>query len=173
MWSLTNMATTADILGSRRNGKVPARWFKHYQRLCAERDRLLARDGSAPECSLTKLDDLTEAASDESQRCLSLLEASATQATIIEVLEAIRRIERGAYGFCELTGGPIEPERLKAIPWTRFSLAGQAEMEKYGWVRKHALPSLELLSESALVDTEDSETEEPNNSGKGAGDLSQ
>src|SRR6267154_2495900 len=153
------MATTADILGSNRKGKIPSRWSKHYQQLCAERDRLLARDGSTPECSLTKLDDLTEAASDESQRCLSLLEVSATQATIIEVVEAIRRIESGTYGCCELTGEPIEAKRLRAIPWTRFSLAGQTEMEKYGWVRKHALPSLESLSEPALVDAEDSETE--------------
>ena len=164
------MATTADILGSHRNGKVPSRWSKHYERLCAERERLLARDGSAPECSLTKLDDLTEAASDESQRCLSLLEASATQATIVEVLGAIRRIERGDYGRCELTGEPIEAERLKAIPWTRFSLAGQTEMEKYGWVRRHALPSLESVSEPAVVDTEGSETEESNKRVNGAGD---
>src|ERR1700746_982758 len=146
------MATTADILGSHRNGKVPARWSKHYERLCAERDRLLARDGSAPECSLAKLDDLTEAGSDESPRCLSLLEASTTQATIVEVIEAIRRIERGNYGRCELTGEPIEAERLMAIPWTRFSLAGQTEMEKYGWVRRHALPSLESVSEPAVAE---------------------
>ena len=166
------MATTADILGSSRIGKIPARWSKHYEQLCAERDRLLARDGSTPECSLTKLDDLTEAASDESQRCLSLLEASVTQATIIEVVEAIRRIERGTYGSCELTGEPIEAERLKAIPWTRFSLAGQTEMEKYGWVRKHALPSLESLSEAAVVDEEESEKEEPIKNGNGSGDES-
>ena len=167
------MATTADILGSHRNRKVPARWFKHYERLCAERDRLLTRDGCAPECSPAKLDDLAEAASDESQRCLSLLEASATQATIIEVVEAIRRIEHGTYGCCELTGEPIEAERLRAIPWTRFSLAGQTEMEKYGWVRKHALPSLESLSEPAVVDAEDSKTEEPNKNGAGSMDHSE
>src|SRR5229473_1612223 len=167
------MATTADILGSQRNGKVPARWSKHYERLCAERDRLLARDGSAPECSLAKLDDLSEAASDESQRCLSLLEASATQATIVEVIEAIRRIESGTYGCCEMTGEPIEAERLRAIPWTRFSLAGQTEMEKGGWVRKHALPSLELLSEPAVVDEEESEKDEPNKSGNGSRDQSE
>jgi RNA polymerase-binding transcription factor DksA len=167
------MATTADILGSHRNGKAPARWSKHYERLCAERDRLLARDGSAPECSLAKLDDLAEAASDESQRCLSLLEASATQASIVEVLEAIRRIERGIYGRCELTGEPIEAERLRAIPWTRFSLAGQTEMEKYGWVRRHALPPIELFSEPALADAEESEMEAPIKNGNGSGDQSE
>src|SRR6266702_3981308 len=167
------MATTADILGSSRIGKIPARWSKHYEQLCAQRDRLLARDGSTPECSLTKLDDLTEAASDESQRCLSLLEASVTQATIIEVVEAIRRIERGTYGCCELTGDPIEAERLKAIPWTRFSLSGQSEMERSGWVRRHAIPSLESFTEAVSNDAEDSETEEPAKSGNGPAERSE
>jgi RNA polymerase-binding transcription factor DksA len=114
------------------------------------------------ETSRTKLDDLGEAASEESQRCLSLLEASATQATLVELVEALRRIERGTYGCCELTGEPIEAERLQAIPWTRYSLSGQSEMERAGWGRKHALPSLESLREAAPVDAEESETEEPN-----------
>ena len=167
------MSTSADILGTPRNGKIPARWSKHYERLCAERDRLLARDSSPPECSLSKLDDLTDAASDEAQTCLSLLEASATQATVLEVIQALHRIEHGTYGCCELTGEPIEAERLRAIPWTRFSLAGQTEMEKYGWVRKHALPSLELVNEPVLVDAEDSETDEPKKNSNGSGDRSE
>ncbi|HWW00538.1 MAG TPA: TraR/DksA C4-type zinc finger protein [Candidatus Acidoferrum sp.] len=154
------MATTADILGSRRTGKIPARWSEHYQQLCAERDRLLARDCSAPETSRTKLDDLGEAASEESQTSLSLLEAGANQQSIVEVLEALRRIEQGTYGRCEMTGEPIEAKRLRAIPWTRYSLPGQSELEKAGWGRKHALPRLESLSEPSLVGAEESGTEE-------------
>ena len=165
------MATATDILGVYQNGKIPARWSKHYLRLCAERDRLSARDCCAPGTSPSKLDDLTDSASDESEANLSLVALSATKDTIFEVLAAIRRIECGTYGVCELTGKPIEAQRLRAIPWTRFSLAGQTEMEKYGWVRKHALPSLESVSEPALVDVEDSDTDEPKKNGRGSGDL--
>src|SRR5262249_30513793 len=118
------MATAADILGVHRQTKVPARWGSHYQRLCDERDRLMARDCSACETSRVKLDDLTEAASEESQRSIALVAASATQNTIFEILAAIRRIERGTYGLCEITGEPIEAERLRAIPWTRYSFRG-------------------------------------------------
>jgi RNA polymerase-binding transcription factor DksA len=152
------MATTADILGSHRRDKIPARWSEHYKRLCAERDRLLARNCSAPETSRAKLDDLGEAASEESQTSLSLLEAGANQQSIAEVVEAIRRIEQGTYGRCEMTGGMIEAERLRAIPWTRYSLPGQAELEKAGLGRNHALPRLESLIE--LGPTEGQEEDE-------------
>jgi len=46
-------------------------------------------------------------------------------------------------------------------------------MEKYGWVRKHALPSLELVNEPVLVDAEDSETDEPKKNSNGSGDRSE
>src|SRR5213082_2549401 len=99
------MATSADILGSSaRPLKVPARWARHYERLRAERDKLLSRDSAAAESFQPKLDDLADAASQESQRSLSLMSATATYEMIKEVLDALRRIERGSYGVCEITG---------------------------------------------------------------------
>ena len=136
------MATAVDILGVQRNGKIPARWARQYQRLCSERDRLCAREFGSPEASPIKLDDLTDAASDETAADLSFVAACATKDTIFEVLAAIQRIERGTYGTCELTGLPIEAERLRAIPWARYSLEGQRELENTGEVRKHGLPKL-------------------------------
>ena len=155
----SHMATAADILGLNRKIKIPARWAKHYEQLCTERDKLLARDRSAPEFPTVKLDDLTEAASEESQRSLSLVAATATQATISEVLAALNRIERGTYGVCEMTGQPIESERLEVIPWTRYSLSGQHELEKAGLNSKRALPSLASLSDAETHGEEDSEAE--------------
>src|SRR5436190_715748 len=126
------MATAADILGVGQRLKIPTRWSKHYQRLCEERDRQIARDCSMGETPWVNRDDEADAASDESQRSLSLVAASATQSTIFEVLAAIRRIERGTYGMCEITGEPIEADRLTAIPWTRYSFHGQNDLEKNG-----------------------------------------
>jgi RNA polymerase-binding transcription factor DksA len=151
------MATAADILGLNRKVKIPTRWAKHYEQLCAERDKLLARDCSSPEFPSVKLDDLTDAASEESQRSLSLVAATATQATIFEVLAALNRIERGTYGVCELTGAPIESERLEVIPWTRYSLTGQHELEKAGLDRKRALPGLASLSDSEVQGEDETE----------------
>ena len=153
--------TAADILGLNRKAKIPSRWLKHYQELCAERDRLRQRDLSAAEASTVKLDDISDAAADESQRGLSYVTGSATQDIIFEVVAAIQRIEGGTYGICELTGEPIEAERLRAIPWARYSFAGQHQVERSESLRRIALPSLELLNGA------DAEVEERESEGQG------
>lgn len=43
---------------------------------------------------------------------------------IVEIENALGRIERGVYGICEETDEPIEIERLRALPWTRLSIEG-------------------------------------------------
>ncbi|MDR2432640.1 MAG: TraR/DksA C4-type zinc finger protein [Puniceicoccales bacterium] len=52
------------------------------------------------------------------------------QEALTEVEEAIQRIYDGTYGICELTGKPIEPQRLLAVPFARFSIEGQMAKEK-------------------------------------------
>lgn len=46
------------------------------------------------------------------------------QFQLAEVEKALGRMEEGSYGVCEITGESIEPERLKAIPWTSCSIEG-------------------------------------------------
>ena len=48
---------------------------------------------------------------------------------LLEIESALARIERGVYGVCEETDEQIEPERLRALPWTRLSIEG-AEMRE-------------------------------------------
>jgi DnaK suppressor protein len=43
---------------------------------------------------------------------------------LVEIEGALARIENGTFGICEETEEPIEPERLRAIPWTRLSIEG-------------------------------------------------
>jgi len=133
------MANKADILGSNRKSTSFVRWAEHFQALCAERDKLMARDCSVCGISRAKLDDLADATAEESRGSLSLVAVSATQGTIFEVLAAIRRIEQGTYGICEVTGEPIEAERLMAIPWARYSARGQKELERGARGRRSAL----------------------------------
>ncbi|HTT65870.1 MAG TPA: TraR/DksA family transcriptional regulator [Bryobacteraceae bacterium] len=42
-----------------------------------------------------------------------------------EVQEALRRIDRGAYGVCCECEEPISAKRLDAVPWARFCVACQ------------------------------------------------
>lgn len=43
---------------------------------------------------------------------------------LFEIDSALGRIENGSFGICEETEEAIEPERLRAIPWTRLSIEG-------------------------------------------------
>lgn len=155
---LKSMATAADILGTKTRTKVPTRWAGHYEQLCAERDKLIERDFTSTAGFQPKLDDLADAASEETQRSISLVAAAATNGMIVEVLEAIRRIEQGTYGICEITGEPISLERLHSVPWARYSLQGQQQIEQGGWARRTGLPSLQGLTVTDL--DEESEAEE-------------
>jgi DnaK suppressor protein len=43
---------------------------------------------------------------------------------LMEIESALARIENGSFGVCEETEEMIEPDRLRAIPWTRLSIEG-------------------------------------------------
>jgi DnaK suppressor protein len=55
---------------------------------------------------------------------------------ILEIEQALARIENGTYGICEETEEPIEIDRLFAVPWTRLSIEG-AEIQE-AMLRKFA-----------------------------------
>jgi RNA polymerase-binding transcription factor DksA len=63
----------------------------------------------------------------ERERDLSLLEDIETE--ISDVERALVHLNQGTYGYCEACGQPIPPERLEAMPATRFCLQHQAEAE--------------------------------------------
>jgi hypothetical protein len=86
------MATIADILGSNHRHTIPSRWADHYERLCDERDRLVARDCSTPEDSSTKTEELADAGAAETLQDMTLVTAAATKEVLHEVLDALRRI---------------------------------------------------------------------------------
>jgi len=49
---------------------------------------------------------------------------------LLEIDDALRRIDNGTYGICEGRGEPIPKERLKAIPWARYCVACATLLEK-------------------------------------------
>jgi RNA polymerase-binding transcription factor DksA len=55
---------------------------------------------------------------------------SSEQDVLYEIDEALRRIEAGTYGICEATNQPIEYERLKVLPFARYCVAAQTELER-------------------------------------------
>ena len=57
------------------------------------------------------------------------IRSSRIRLQLLEVEQALARIQRGEFGICEETGEPIESARLLALPYTRLSLEG-AEMRE-------------------------------------------
>lgn len=48
---------------------------------------------------------------------------------LVDVEDALERIENGTYGYCEMTGQPIGIERLKVLPAARLCIAAQLKTE--------------------------------------------
>jgi len=51
--------------------------------------------------------------------------AEADRTVLSQVRDALQRIDDGTFGTCSVDGGPIEPARLEAIPWTPYCLKHQ------------------------------------------------
>lgn len=94
-------------------------------RIRGERSSLLG-DNLAAE----KDPSLSDQGSENFEQVFALSLASSEQDTLFEIEDALRRIEEGTFGICEMTGEPIEKARLEALPYTRYSVKAQSELEK-------------------------------------------
>ena len=45
---------------------------------------------------------------------------------------ALRRLDEGTYGICAVCGGPINPERLRALPYATTCVKCQRQQEQAG-----------------------------------------
>ena len=146
-----NTASVDDILGFgsgisavtskpiRDPKKVPKQWQSYYNALMKLRKSLKgalgerssetigasARD-STGELSLNSSDAGTETF----DRDVALSMVANEQEALNEIEDAIDRIFDGSFGICQETEKPIKKNRLKAVPFTRFSLEGQDLFEK-------------------------------------------
>jgi DnaK suppressor protein len=68
---------------------------------------------------------MADLGTDAMEREQSFLLASKLRRTLAEIDEALRRVKEGGFGDCELCGKPIEPKRLRALPYARHCLACQ------------------------------------------------
>jgi RNA polymerase-binding transcription factor DksA len=71
-----------------------------------------------------------DAGSDAYDRDFALSLLSQEQDALYEIDEALKRVELGTYGKCEMSGKPIPRARLEAIPFARFTVECQSQLEK-------------------------------------------
>src|SRR5436190_24348774 len=131
-------ANLCDIIGQPAvHEAVPSAWRHHHARLLQLRELLiedrdeLEKNTHAENSSFTV--PMEEAATDCFDRHLALSLLALEQNAVEEIDAALQRMREGRYGVCELTGKVIPRQRLEALPWARYTVEAQAEMEQCGY----------------------------------------
>ena len=146
-------ASIADLLGGSnpfRKGEgfvdeskqVPEKFRRYYRLLVDMRDALhkglafhseeaLKKSGKDDAGDLSGYSQhLADAGTDTADRDFALSLISNEQEALKEIADAIERMKKGTYGTCEITNKAIPAARLIAVPFTRYSLEGQKELER-------------------------------------------
>ena len=167
-------ATAAAILGggmstgpkaASKARAIDPEWERYRQILLDLREQLVRQMNGLAKESAEQLPGysmhMADSGTDNFDRDFALSLLSSDQDAIYEIDEALKRIERGSYGTCELTGKPIPKARLDAIPWARFTVEAQGQLERDGALRHRRLGSLGTLDAGAPAEIEeDDEVEE-------------
>ena len=98
-----------------------------------------------------------DAGSDAYDRDFALSLLSQEQDALYEIDQALKRIELGTYGVCEMSAKHIPRTRLEAIPFARFTVECQSQLEKQN---KMSRVRQSVTSLFGLTDDEGGEGEE-------------
>lgn len=165
------LTTAAAILGKAAENTAPnpavpikPEWIKYQRILLDLRDRLLNQMSGLAKESAEEINSyslhMADSGTDNFDRDFALSLLSSDQDAIYEIDEALKRIQKGTYGICELTGRPIPRARLEAIPWTRFTVEAQSQLEKEGALRQRRLGTLGTVDSTGQVEVEEEEEAE-------------
>ena len=113
---------------------IPAKKLEEYRRALEARIAELDRSAAAAEREArtlgTKTADAMDQAALEYEKQAALHKASVDRQLRKNVMQALERIRQGTYGECVNCGGEIEPKRLEALPFARYCIKCQEEMER-------------------------------------------
>jgi RNA polymerase-binding transcription factor DksA len=123
-----------------KDAKTLAFFDRQKRRLLDLRDHFLDQMQSVAQDSLRSRSENNEASavgqhqadagSDAYEKDFALSLLSAEQDALYEIEEALKRIEVGSYGVCEMSNKLIPHARLEAIPFARFTVECQQQLEK-------------------------------------------
>jgi RNA polymerase-binding transcription factor DksA len=143
--------------------RIPAKWQTHYAHLLELHNKLRQRKGDLHQQAREEMpvysEHMADAGTDTYDQDFALSMASSEQNAIYEIEDAMGRIKAGTFGVCEMTGKPIEPARLAAIPWTRFSADAERELESRGEVGRARLGERAAVTRSQPKETEEEDEE--------------
>jgi RNA polymerase-binding transcription factor DksA len=122
--------------------KIPSKFKSYYALLVKLRSQIKSRIDQHAQDSLRRSNKedsgelssygqhMADAGTDTFDQEFALSLLSSEQEALMEIDEAIQRMIIGTYGVCEVTGKPINKERLMAVPFTRCSVEGQEQLER-------------------------------------------
>jgi DnaK suppressor protein len=147
-------AATKDVLSApRKKSRINPKWESNYRHLRELQAHFLRQRGNlvedANEERPTFSEHMADAGTDSYDRDFALGMLSSDQNALYEIEEAIQRIENGTYGICESTGKPIQRRRLDVIPWTRFTLEAEEQLEQRGAFNRTRLGNLGSVTETS------------------------
>lgn len=121
-------------------GKKTLSEFKEM--LIAMRQRLTGQIATLKDDSLQREDSVNseEDGTDAFERQFALNIASSENEVVLDIDEALRRIDLGTYGMCEQCRAPVEIQRLKAMPFAKMCIKCKAENEK-GTLKYRPMPA--------------------------------
>jgi DnaK suppressor protein len=114
--------------------------------LLSLRERINAQIQALKGDSLQRHDEVntTEDGTDAFERQFALNIVSSENDSLIEIDEALERLDEGSYGVCEDCSGLIEIPRLRALPFVRKCVACQSKSEAGGGKVKPAAAGGEI-----------------------------
>ena len=167
--SKEEVGATIDVV---KNVKVTPFMKKQKGRLIELRSMLLDSMDSVAEGNLRARPEGSEASafgmhqadagSDAYDRDFALSLLSQEQDSFHEINEALKRLESGTYGICEMSGKDIPEIRLEALPFTRYTVECQAQLERDNMGGRYRRPvrSLFGLEEGGDGDDDSGDDEE-------------
>ncbi|HEX4140785.1 MAG TPA: TraR/DksA C4-type zinc finger protein [Candidatus Methylacidiphilales bacterium] len=101
-----------------------------------------------------------DAGSDAYEKDFALSLLSAEQDALYEIEEALKRIEVGSYGVCEMSNKLIPHARLEAIPFARFTVECQQQLEKENRGRRRWDTAPQFMDSAESFSDEEEESSE-------------
>ena len=118
-----------------RAPKLTKKELEKYRRLLEEKKNSLsaelakARDAEEETTEESTQDIADKAVSSYTREFLYSLSDS-DRTTLLQIDQALDRIEEGTYGMCDNCSAPMLEKRLLAVPWTPFCIDCQELAEK-------------------------------------------
>jgi RNA polymerase-binding transcription factor DksA len=119
---------------------IPSKWAWHHRTLLRLRAELLKARQEHDHAARVPHErggaDALDVAEDEVELNTLRAELALEDFELSEIEAALKRLQDGKYGVCEITGKPIATDRLRALPWTRLSKTAAAGLEVAGGARR-------------------------------------